>query len=488
MAMKEEADLRAFFERLFHVDRIVPQHHRKGELPSAKQAYDDVLRIALPSIAEMVLMSLIGSVDTIMVGQLGKNALAAVALPGQPRMIMMSVFFAMNVGVTAIVARRKGEGRQADANLTLRNAIMLVAALSVVIMTAVLILSEPLMRLSGGNTNTLDDAEVLRGAISYFQIMAWGLPITAVSMCINAAMRGVGNTKITLQVNIVSNLVNVVFNYLLIGGNFGFPRLEVAGAAIASVIGITAGAIMSFVAVMHGGNSYLHLSRYDKWRVDKPTMRGILKVGGNAMIEQLSLRFGFFFYSRITYSLGVTLFAAHNIAMQFLNITFSLADGTAIAATSLVGQQLGAGRPDKSLMYGKLSYRLALMISAVIGLFLVLFRYPLSGLFIDANTPQADVVIQAAAQTMLVVALMQPFQMGSVVLSGCLRGAGDNLFVAGVMGVCVSIIRPIMAVLAVNVFHFGLALTWLFSLSEIIIRSVMFGRRFSSGKWMDKKV
>ena len=70
----------------------------------------------------------------------------------------------------------------------------------------------------------------------------------------------------------------------------------------------------------------------------------------------------------------------------------------------------------------------------------------------------------------------------------CHDGAGDNLFVAGVMGVCVSIIRPIMAVLAVNVFHFGLALTWLFSLSEIIIRSVMFGRRFSSGKWMDKKV
>ncbi len=480
--------MQAFFRRLFHMDKLVPKEHRRGDLPGEREALDDVMRIALPSIAEMVLMSLIGSIDTIMVGQLGKNALAAVALPTQPRMIMMSVFFAINVGVTAIVARRKGEGRQQDANMTLRNAIMLVAAMSLIIMTAVLLLSESLMRLSGGNTNTLDDAEVLRGAITYFQIIAWGLPITTVSMCINAAMRGVGNTKITLQVNIVSNLVNVVFNYLLIGGNFGFPRLEVAGAAIASVIGLTAGAIMSFVAVMHGGNSYLHLSRYDKWRVDKKTMRGIVKVGGNAMVEQLSLRFGFFMYSRITYSLGVAMFAAHNIAMQFLNITFSLADGTAIAATSLVGQQLGAGRPDKSLLYGKISHRLALVISAAIGVLLVLFRYPLSGLFIDGNTPQAEMVIEAAAQTMLVVALMQPFQMGSVVVSGCLRGAGDNLFVAAVMGVCVSIIRPIMAVLAVNVFQFGLALTWLFSLSEIVIRATLFNRRFNSGKWMEKKV
>ncbi len=480
--------MQAFLGRLFQTDRLVPKEHRRGELPDGKEAFNDVLHIALPSIAEMVLMSLIGSADTIMVGQLGKNALAAVALPTQPRMLMLSMFFAINVGVTAIVARRKGEGNRQKANMTLRNAIMLVAALSLAIMALGLIFAEPLMRLSGGNTNTPDDAQVLHGAMTYFQIMTWGLPITTVSMCINAAMRGVGNTKITLQVNIISNLVNVVFNYLLIGGNLGFPRLEVAGAALASVIGLTAGAVMSFVAVMHGGNSYLHLSRHDKWRVDKQTMRGIVKVGGNAMVEQLSLRFGFFMYSRIIYGLGVTLFAAHNIAMQFLNITFSLADGTAIAATSLVGQQMGAERPDKSQMYGKLSFRLAMMISATVGTLLVIFRYPLGSLFIDGNTPQADIVIEAAAQTMLVVALMQPFQMGSVVLSGCLRGAGDNLFVAAVMGVCVSIIRPIMAVLAVNVLGLGLALTWLFSLSEIIIRAIFFGRRFNSGKWMEKKV
>lgn len=479
------------FSRIKHyftAEHLVPPPHRVGELPETREAYRDVMRIALPSIAEMVLMSLIGSVDTIMVGQLGKNALAAVALPGQPRMIMMCVFFALNVGVTAIVARRKGEGRRDEANLTLRNALMLVLALSVVIMGVVLSLAEPLMRLAGGNTNTVDDAEVLKGAIDYFKIMAYALPVTVLSMCINAALRGVGNTRITMQVNIISNLVNVVFNYLLIGGNLGFPRLEVRGAAIASVIGIVAGACLSFMTVMHSGNTYLIISRHDKWRVDKNTMRSIFRVGGNAIVEQLSMRFGFFTYSRIMYGYGVALFAAHNIAMQFLNITFSFADGTAIAATSLVGQQLGAKRPDLSMLYGRVSQRIALIISMVIGVLIVLLRYPLCALFIDARTANADVVIEAAARTMLVVALMQPFQMASVVLSGCLRGAGDNLFVAAVMGTCVSVVRPIMAVLAVYILKLDLALAWLFSLSEIAIRLLFFDARFRGGKWKEKVV
>ena len=480
--------LKKFIDAFFNMEALVPVKYRKGPLPDGRHAFRVVLNMAIPSIAEMVFMSLIGSIDTIMVGQLGANALAAVALPAQPRMIMLSVFFALNVGVTAIVARRKGEQRRDAANLTLRNAIMLVAFIALIIMVLGLVFAEPLMRLAGGNTNTPDDAEVLKGAVTYFSIMAWSLPVSAISMCINAALRGVGNTKITMQVNMISNIVNVIFNYLLIGGKFGFPRLEVAGAAIASVIGIAAGALLSLWVVVQGKDTYLHLSKKDSWKVDVPAMKGILRIGGNAMVEQLSMRFGFILYSRILYGLGVVLFAAHNIAMQFSGITFNFANGTAVAATSLTGQNLGAKRADISMMYSKLSLRLALMISAVVGTIIAVFRYPLSTLFIDAGAANADIVINAAAGALLVIAVIQPFQMSSVVISGSLRGAGDNLYVAGVMALCVNVIRPIMGYLAVYVFKFGLAMTWLLSLSEIILRVVFFLRRLNSGKWMQIKV
>ncbi|NLC32238.1 MAG: MATE family efflux transporter, partial [Clostridiales bacterium] len=215
------------FGRFFSADSLVDETHRLGPLPTDKEAYGNVTRIALPSVTEMVLASLIGSADTIMVGMLGKNAIAGVSLPTQPRMISLAMFFALNVGVTAIVARRRGEERRDAANTTLRNALMLILGLSLLVSALSVIFAGPLMRLAGGNTRTMDDSIVLADAIMYYKIMSYGLPFHAVSMAISAAMRGVGNTRLTMRVNITSNLVNLLFNYLLIGGKFGFPRLEV---------------------------------------------------------------------------------------------------------------------------------------------------------------------------------------------------------------------------------------------------------------------
>lgn len=475
-------------KRLFAVESLVDEKHRLGELPDDRTAYNNVIRIAMPAVAEMVFVSLINSMDVIMVGGLGKNAIAAVALPSQPRMIMLAIFFALNVGVTAIVARRKGEERRDEANSTLRNALVLIFGLSLVIMTLAIISAEPLMRLAGGNTRTADDAEVLKNAVTYFTIIAAGLPVTTLSMCINAAMRGVGNTKLTLRVNVVSNLVNISFNFLLITGQWGFPRLEVAGAAIASVIGLTVGATLSFLSVVSSRDSYLHISRHDRWRPHAQTMRGIIRVGGNAMVEQLSMRFGFFLYSRIIYSMGVVIFAAHNISMQLMGLTFSFADGLAVAGTSLVGQNLGAKRSDLSMLYGKISQRLALVFSLIIASSVALLRYQLASLFIGSETPDAAQVIAITVDTLLIVALMQPAQMSSVVLAGCLRGAGDNLYVASRMVICVSILRPLTTLLAVHVFHMSLPGTWLLSLSEIFLRLYFFYTRFESGKWKDKRV
>jgi putative MATE family efflux protein len=480
--------VRERLRRFLSPEGMVAPERRLGALPDGREAYGRVMHIALPAIAEMVLMSLIGSMDTIMVGQLGKNALAAVSLPTQPRMMMLALFFSLNVGVTAIVARRKGQGRQKDANKTLRNALVLCLGLSVVIAGLAIAFAEPLMRLAGGHTRTPDDARVLKGAVDYYVIMAIALPVNALSMCINAALRGVGETRTPMRVNIIANLVNVVFNYLLIFGRLGFPRLEIRGAAIASVIGMAAGMVLAFRAVMRADDSYLHISLRDSWRLDREIMGTIVRVGGNAVVEQASMRVGFFLYSRIVYSLGVTMFAAHNIAMQFLALTFNFADGLAVASTTLVGQNLGRERKDLSLMYGKITQRIALFMSLALGGFTALMRYPVGRLFIDATTPDAGLVITYAAETLLVVALMQPVQMGSIVYAGCLRGAGDNLYVAAVMMVCVSIIRPIAAYLAVNVLQVSLALVWLISLAELVIRLYFFHRRFEGGKWAHKRV
>lgn len=475
--------------RFFSPEFLVKPEQRLAEMPDGKTAYRDVIHIALPSIIEMVLMSLIGSVDTMMVGNyLGAEALSSVGLPTQPRMLLLCLFFALNVGVTAIVARRKGEGRQEDANCTLRNALMLAFGLSLLMTLIAVLFAEPLMRLAGGDQ--AESEKVLSDAIDYFRIMTYALPVNALSMCICAAQRGIGKTRITMWVNVTSNLTNVFFNYCLIGGNLGFPRLEVRGAAIASVIGMCVGLILALGTVMIGGKhkGYLHLSLHDRWRFDKESMQAIVKVGGNAAIEQLGVRFGFFVYARILFSLGTTQYAANQICMQLLNLTFTFGDGLGVASTALVGQNMGRGRPDLSMLYGKICQRYAMMISLALGIAIVALRHELASWFIGENTPNAAQVMAYAASTMLVLAAVQPFQTSVVVLSGSLRGAGDNLYVALVSTICVSVIRPAMAVLAVNVLHLGLTGTWIFGLAEIVGRAAFFYPRFASGKWKNKKI
>lgn len=470
------------------IEASVPKALLTGEGLDGALAWKNLMAIAVPSVIEIVLSSLIGSVDTVMVGSLGKNALAAVALTVQPRMIMLSIFFAINVGITTIIARRKGERDQKGANDTMKNALMLVFSLSVLMFLISFFVADPLMRLAGANTSTDDDAQVLALSVSYFRIINLSLPFHSISMGINSALRGIGNTKVTLKVNMISNIINVIFNYLLIGGKMGFPRLGVDGAAIASVLGIVGASLFAIYSVVQNHNSFLHICRHSRWKIDPKTIKNILKVGGNAMIEQVSMRFGFFMYSRIIFSMGVLLFAAHNIVAQFFALTFSFADGISVASTSLVGQSLGEKRPDKAYMYGVISLRMVFLLSAILGVFIALFRYPLSAVFINKGTANAEEVIKIAAETLLVVIILQPFQMGSAVLSSCLRGAGDNLYVASVMMICVSVLRPIFTYIPVNILHFSLPLVWIVSLSEILIRVFLFGNRFRSLKWVNKKV
>ena len=138
-------------KRLFSAQALLPKSGAQGEVPSTKEAYMNLLRIALPSVCEMVLISLMGSIDTMMVGGIGTEAIAAVGLVGQPRMLMLCMFFAMNTGITAVVARRKGQGDREDANRTLRTSLLIIFLMSLVMTVVGQLVARPLMRLAGGD-------------------------------------------------------------------------------------------------------------------------------------------------------------------------------------------------------------------------------------------------------------------------------------------------------------------------------------------------
>jgi len=450
---------------------MVSKELSKGEITPTKEAYKTTVDMATPAVAEMVSISIISMIDMAMVGQIGAFAVAAIGLTAQPRMIFMSLFIALNIGVTAIVSRQKGAGNQDEAKLCMRTGILMSAAVAVVVSILAFFTARYFMELAGAQYDTLEPAT------EYFRILAASFLFTGLSTTICAAQRGIGDTRVTLMVNLPANIVKIIFNFLLIGGNLGFPAMGVAGAGWATVIS----AFVSFLLAVHSltkKKSYLHTSLKDNWRPDYSMMKRIFKIGGNSAVEQLALRIGFFIYARIVAGLGTGAFAAHMIGMQLMHLSFTFADGIAAAATSLVGQNLGKKRPDLSMMYGKIGQRCALVVALFLGVasFLMRNTFPLIFAY------EADVIIMASS-VIIILGFLQPIQTSQIVMAGTLRGAGDTRFVALTMLITVTFIRPFVAYLFVYPIGWGLTGAWISIAFDQILRLVLLTRRFSKGTW-----
>ena len=200
--------------------------------------------MAWPAIVESFFVAFAGLVDSLMVSSLGSYAVAAVGLTTQPKFVGLSLFFAVNVAISALVARRRGEGNQDAANRILYTAFLFIVLAAVVLSTVFVVFANPIIEFCGSAPETHDSA------VLYFRIIMGGMIFNCIQMGINSAQRGAGNTKITMRTNITSNTINIIFNYLLIGGKFGFPKWGIQGAALATVLGTVVACVMSILSIM----------------------------------------------------------------------------------------------------------------------------------------------------------------------------------------------------------------------------------------------
>lgn len=442
-----------------------------GEIPSSRDAYRNFFKIAWPSAVEAFLVGAIGSVDTIMVGTLGDGAITAVGITNQPKFILLAMIFSLNVGVTAVTARRKGQGNQTGANRTLRAGILISTIASILMACIGYVFAHPIMLLAGAEDSYIKDA------VTYFRILMFSIPFQALNLTINAGHRGCGKTKISMTTNVTSNLINIFLDYLLINGIAFFPRLEVAGAAIATLMGAIVAFLISFNTLFRR-NGYLTFFHKAGWGLTNEVLHPMIKVSSSAFVEQVFLRIGFMAYAAIVARLGETAYATHIICMNILTLSFCFGDGLSIAASSLVGQNMGAKRPDLSILYGKTGQRLAFMISTVIFFVFIFGRSPLVSLF--SRNPD---VIALGSGIMILAALGTHMQTSQVVFSGCLRGAGDTTYVAVVSLISVAIIRPLLTWLLCYPIGLGLSGAWIALLVDQCMRLIFSYKRFSGGKW-----
>ena len=296
--------------------------------------------------------------------------------------------------------------------------------------------------------------------------------------------RGAGNTKITMRTNITSNTVNIIFNYLLIGGKFGFPALGVLGAAIATVFGSFIACVMSIISILDK-DCFISIPYIIKNKI-RPTFEAlgnIIKIGYSVFLEQLLMRVGFMATAVMAAKQGNEAMAAHQVCMHLMSLSFSFGDGLQAASVALIGRSLGEKNPDKAKAYGRTSQRIGLAISISLSIIYFLSSRWFLGLFFHEKT-----IINIGISIMYFVVATVVFQIPQCIYTGSLRGAGDTRYTAFTAAFSVAVLRTIISYVCCYVFNWGLIGVWCGIFGDQLVR-YFFGRiRFKQGKWVNIKI
>lgn len=452
-----------------------PKASRSRTLDLARHTIEQNLWIlAGPLIAERLLQSVVDAADMAMVGRVGAASVAAVGLSNQISMIATSFFDAIRVGTTSVVARRIGAGQSDEAQEALRQSLLVAAAIGIIAFILLSAGAGTSLRLMGA------DDDVVSQGIGYFWWKGMSLFFEFITMTFAAALRGAGNTRLPMYVGTVVNIVNVCGNYVLIGGNFGFPQMGAAGAGLATAFARLCGMVVTIILTTSVKNP---LSDWFKgsFKPNKEALAPVLRIGMPASGERLVLRCAQILYTRAISGLGTNAYAAHQIALRIESITLTIGFSFGAATTTLVGQYLGFGDHHKAEQSAIKARKLAAIAMGVGGVLLFFGAPFVIHLFILDN-PE---VTHMGATVLRIIAAALPFMGINHVMSGGLRGAGDTAWVMYITGVSSWCIRVVFTYILAVYMNLGLPGAWYAMSADLIVRSLLFRWRFHTGKWKE---
>lgn len=440
--------------------------------------YKETLNIAWPAVVESFFTAFVGLVDSYMVSGLGSNAVAAIGLTTQPKFMGLSMFFAINVSLSALVARRRGENKKEDANRILVSGIVFILFAAAIISTLLVVFADGIIRFCGSNEDTHGLATL------YFKIIMGGMIFNCIQMGINSAQRGAGNTRITMRTNLASNTVNVIFNYLLIGGKLGFPALGVKGAALATVLGTVVASIMSIRSLFQNG-CFVSIPFIVKNKIipQVDALKSIIKVGYSVFLEQMLMRVGFMATSIMAAKMGTAAMAAHQVGMNIMGLSFSFGDGLQATAVALIGRSLGQGNEKLAKEYGRTCRVIGLAISFVLACLYFFGGHALMSAFFE----EPEIVKIGVGITRIIIVVVI-FQVSQVIYMGCLRGAGDTGYTAMASIISVTVIRTAFSYMCGYMLGFGIGGVWMGILADQVSRFIFGSVRFKQGKWTKIKI
>jgi putative MATE family efflux protein len=432
--------------------------------------------LAIPMILEMSMESLFAIVDTFFVSKLGAESIAVVGLTESILVLAYAVGIGLSIGATATVARRFGEQDLEGAARTATHVVYLGVIVALVMGVAGVIFAPQLFHMLGA------EPHVIELGLPFMRIMLGTNAVIVFLFLLNGIFRGAGDAAIALRVLIIANGLNILFCPLFIFGIGPFPELGVTGAAVATVCGRGTGVAYAAWALFLRDNGRLHVSR-EHWRFDPKLLWSLIRLSATAVLQFLIATLSWSGLVMILASFGTVALAGYQIGLRVIIFVLLPAVGLANAAATLVGQNLGAGQPDRA----ERSVWTAGIINAVLlgfaGLFFVIFSAQVVSIF----THEADVAAFAGDCLRIVGYGYAVYGLG-IVMESSFNGAGDTWTPTWLNFINFWMIEIPLAYVLAN--HYGMGpqgVFWAITISFSML-AVTSALMFKRGKWKLKEV
>lgn len=370
--------------------------------------------LSLPTMIGFALQTSYNLVDTIYVGRLGADAIAAVSIVFPAMILMIALGSGTGIGASSLVARYLGGKKFREAGRVTEHAILLALFFSVLFGLAGWLFSRQLFILMGATSS------VLSLAVSYGRWIFWFGGFTFIFITLNNILRGEGDAKTPMKYMIISALLNVVLDPFMIYGLWFFPRWGVEGAAIATVISSGFSCILLVVHILRG-KSLINLD-FKRFKYSFEIVKGIFSVGMPASLSQVLMSLGMVLITRIVASFGPAAIAAYGLGYKMESISFHFAIGIALAVVTLVGHNFGAGNVTRAKKVAWVASGISMVVTFFVGL--VFFISPMFWLRIFTS----DVlVLEHGVPLVRTVSLFFAFTSLGVTIESAFQGFGRGM-------------------------------------------------------------
>ena len=435
----------------------------------------DLWRLMLPLSIDQLLNSMMGTVGTLVVSNLGSAAISAVSLVDSINVLVVQAFYALAAGGSVVCSQFLGCKRPKEARHAAEQLVFVTFILSIIIGACCLIWNRQLLKLIFGDV----EADVMTYARQYFMISAISYPFIALYDDGSSIFRAQENSSLPMKISLASNVLNLILNLLFV---WGF-HMGVVGSALATCIS-RGFSMVTVMLELHKPQWTISLQKYASIRPSWHQIRRILYLGVPSGIENSMFQFGKLVIQSTVSMMGTAAIAAQGMTNSLENLNGIMAIGIGVGLMTVVGECIGAGRKDEAVYYVKKMTVVSEFV--VIGSCLLIFALVRPITYFGGMEPESA---KMCIFMITCITVVKPLVWClSFIPAYGFRAAGDVKFTMGISAASMWICRVSLAMFLARALGFGPIAVWIGMFTDWTIRAVIFTLRFRSGRWLEHKI